>query len=527
MANEVVWPPNAAGVVVDFLVGGALTVLGALLMLATLVFWRQLVAWRALGFFSFTIGVVTVMQSTPLSYLLTDAVWNVQVVASILISVGLTQFTQTFFGAPSRGVRLFQLTVVAYAAVAVVLLAFGVSRHPLRQLGYVPTLISVVLATRLAWRAGKRNVVGAREFMAGLVVLTGFGLIDVLHGLGMEAVAFSGLPWGELFFVSALALMLVRRQVEQHEKLAAMAQELRHQVESRSRELRLALTSETPLTESGEHRPGELIDKRYRLVRTIGSGAMGVVYEATRETDGTRVALKTMRGQPSREDAARFAREAELAAGLRSPYLVPVLDVGLSDGSMFLVMEFIDGENLKSWPHVGNRAATLPVLRDVARGLLALHTASIAHRDLKPANVLVQGAGADRVARIADLGVARTFIERSKDPEATATRNRHDLTRTGHAVGTPRYMAPEQVSGEPTLSSDVYGFAVMALELLGAPVDFEALPWVRFERRLAATVPTVGIDDPVLTPVLQRCLALEPAQRPTAGELVAAFERAA
>lgn len=533
MTETASWPPGAEQAVVDFLVGGALAVLGGLLLVATLLVRRSVTAWRYLGFFALTLGAVTVLQSAPLSLLLgkPDVLWSLHVTFGILIPVGLVGFVHVFFDAPSRHVRAFEVVVVSYAALALVLMRFGVSRMPLRQVGYLPTLFGAGWSALIAVRARRRQHAGTTEFLAGLAVLVAFALIDIAHGFGLllDAVTISGLPWGELCFVTALALMLVQQALRQQDQLSAAAAELRHQVEARSRELREALAGQLSVTQGDrEHEPGTLIGGRYRVVRTLGRGAMGRVYEAQRESDSLRVAVKTMLGSTSREDAARFAREAEVAARMRHENLVGVLDVGADRGELFLAMEFVSGHSLdKLEARYGQPAFASRVARQVAQGLVALHQAGVGHRDLKPANVLIDEADGEVRARIADFGLARSLHDVDDSGEGGTVKSpsaSDEVSRAGHVAGTPKYMAPEQVRGQPSLASDVFSFALMTLEVFGHAWPFEQLS---FEARLAGLEPKrvrpVSLPDERLTRVLERCLAHDASARPSMAEVLSAL----
>ncbi|MCX5101247.1 serine/threonine protein kinase [Streptomyces sp. NBC_00264] len=209
----------------------------------------------------------------------------------------------------------------------------------------------------------------------------------------------------------------------------------------------------------------QLLGNRYRLVRQIGEGGMGEVWEARDETLHRPVAVKVVSllaggGSRGGEARARFLREARLTARLQHPGIVTVHDLGESgpeDGNApFLVMELVQGETLD----VKLREGSVP-LAEAARWGAAIcdalgdaHADGILHRDIKPSNIMITAAGA---VKVLDFGVAR-----AADPGATSDH----LTRTGFIVGTPPYMAPEQARGRPEPASDLYALGCLLFELV-------------------------------------------------------------
>ena len=210
-----------------------------------------------------------------------------------------------------------------------------------------------------------------------------------------------------------------------------------------------------------------------------------------------------------------------LAARLRHPNLVPVVDVGLTPGGpMYLVMELVEGPTLDaSRKKFGDEAFGLRMLTDVTRALVAMHGAGIIHRDLKPANVLLSNGA----ARLADFGIARADTEDSS-PEGLEKTARPDallLTRTGAVMGTPQYMSPEVAVGQPaTRASDVFALGLMGFELLTGryPLVEPAFLAVRAGRRLVRSVPDEALPERVRQ-VLSAALSEDPAARPTASEV--------
>ncbi len=219
---------------------------------------------------------------------------------------------------------------------------------------------------------------------------------------------------------------------------------------------------------------------RYEIVGVLGSGAQGIVYEGRDPVLERKVAIKVLRAKKAlhgRDPHARLRREARVLAQLDHPNIVRVFDVGTheseGDREIHVVMEFVDGISLSRW--LGEER-TVPEILDmfsaVARGLAVAHRAGIVHRDFKPGNVLI---GADGEPRVADFGLA-TVEEVAVLPDgiepARLSRD-NDLTLTGDVLGTPRYMPPEQLRGEPIgPSADQYAWCVALYRALWGEEPF-------------------------------------------------------
>jgi serine/threonine-protein kinase len=211
---------------------------------------------------------------------------------------------------------------------------------------------------------------------------------------------------------------------------------------------------------------------KYRVEEVIGTGGMGAVYRAFNPDTQSAVAIKLMHAQAAAHDAARarFQREAAAVAALRTRHVVTIYDFGAeTDGTLYLVMELLVGHTLRAEiqrPPALIAPARLHMIVDGAlRGLGAAHRAGITHRDLKPENVFIATTDDGEVAKILDFGIARTS---TKDQA---------LTQSGALMGTPAYMAPEQVAGNRGAigpSTDVYSMGVILYEALTGSSPFGA-----------------------------------------------------
>ncbi|MFT3706949.1 MAG: protein kinase [Archangium sp.] len=256
---------------------------------------------------------------------------------------------------------------------------------------------------------------------------------------------------------------------------------------------------------------------RYEIRGTLGAGAMGIVHDAWDPELARPVALKLVRpGIDSSatidELHARLKREAQAMARLADPHVVAVYDVGRLGEQVFVAMEQVSGGTLTAWLRSAPRTTEeiLARLLEAGRGLSAAHAAGLVHRDFKPDNVLI---GTDGRARVTDFGLAQ--LAGSVSPATGALRNAH-LTRTGVAVGTPIYMAPEQLAGKPfDTRADVFAFCVTVFEALTG-----TRPWSVSTFDQLSDARASGIDTRLekklpraIRAVVRRGLALEPSDR--------------
>jgi formylglycine-generating enzyme required for sulfatase activity len=271
---------------------------------------------------------------------------------------------------------------------------------------------------------------------------------------------------------------------------------------------------------------------RYQIRGVLGTGAMGVVYHAYDPDLGRAVAIKVVRDTPaSTSSQARLLREAQAMARLRHPNVVPIFDVGQVDGAVFVAMPLLEGGTLKRWLRDGSPPLDAILDRFIAagRGLAAAHAAGLVHRDFKPDNVLL---GTDGEIHVADFGLAR-FADDGGAPNASAGPLAPGVvTQTGTVLGTPAYMAPEQLRNQPIdARADQFSFCVALWEAIygtrpfpDPPSDIARLLRARFDA-IAAGPPQPRRDHTSsIARLLVRGLAADPDDRwPTMQDLLDAI----
>lgn len=213
------------------------------------------------------------------------------------------------------------------------------------------------------------------------------------------------------------------------------------------------------------------LDGKLEVIRVLGKGGMGTVYEVRHTLTKHRRALKVMRPEMTNATVLqRFRREASVAGTVESPYIAEIYDAGqLDDGGFYVLMEMLDGESLREYLGRTGRLESGPacaLVEELCRGLQVAHEAGIIHRDLKPENVFLVDADGTTQLKLIDFGI-------SKFDDAE---NLTGATETGAILGTPLYMSPEQLksSRDVDVRTDLYAVGVMLYELLSGDRPFEA-----------------------------------------------------
>jgi len=265
---------------------------------------------------------------------------------------------------------------------------------------------------------------------------------------------------------------------------------------------------------------GRLIAGRYRVLRELGGGGMGVVYAAEQAPMARPVALKFLKGDRASDSRSveRFRQEARAISALRSPHVVALYDFGQDeDGALYLAMELLEGQTLRQRLKSRGRMSleeAAPIWDQIARGLSEAHTRGLLHRDIKPANIFLgRSADYDQFVKLLDFGVAASLEPKERG-----------ITDTGELPGTAGYLAPERILGEQVdARADVYALGVVmyetltcrrphepstnsSYEVLRSHLDDDPLP-------LDEVVPDISLPEPVVA-LLWRCLAKSPDMRP-------------
>jgi serine/threonine-protein kinase len=215
---------------------------------------------------------------------------------------------------------------------------------------------------------------------------------------------------------------------------------------------------------------GELVDGKYRVLKRLGTGGMGVVYRVRHEKMDKQFALKMLRPQFGKEDEfhRRFVREARAASAIDHPHVVRVTDIGELGDSLYYVMELFKGAELRNVLDLATRLSwkrLRPLALQILSAAGAAHRKGFIHRDLKPDNIFLVGGHDSDHAMVFDFGIAHAL---------KTDLNGSSLTAVGTVMGSPRYMSPEQCTGQkPDARSDLYAIGIILYECLTGRVPFE------------------------------------------------------
>jgi hypothetical protein len=557
-----------------FVTGAILIVLG----LAALGLWlAQRDASTTLYYAGFALacGVWIVCQAQSRILFLNNALlWvHVEMWTLYLIPGFLLGYLTGFLGPGPFDLNLRLMQVFWLYVIGAALLVFlgGVPLMSTWLPGVLLMMSTAVYITGMTLLAIWQGHAEARIYFAGQCIAVLCFMYDTLNSLGIlprRDTTTSHLGIGT--FVLSLGVLAARRfvllqrehraasialqqNVQEAQKksaeLRALNDELMRQIDQRSRRLLdalLARIDEDGADPTAGIQPlsaGSLLSEAYRVIRPVGAGGFGAVYEVERVADGRHLAAKIIAGSSNRGALLRFGREAQLLSRLHHENLVSIFDVDVTaDARLFIIMELVQGVTLREVrQRYGDLRWALPILQQIAQGLAAVHEQGIVHRDLKPANILlaaVEGSEAPRV-KLVDFGISVLARDEGK-PESTPTPSKRselpselpDATRTGVLIGTPAYMAPELWIGSrlAQVSSDIFSFGVIAYELLTRKMPYES-PAVRAILRserlpIPAELRSCPELDPALTALLERCLGVDPGLRPTAAELAQALTQA-
>ena len=269
---------------------------------------------------------------------------------------------------------------------------------------------------------------------------------------------------------------------------------------------------------NGQRSPwAEVLADRYRIEGELGSGGMAVVFLAHDVRHGRSVALKVLRPElAAAVGRDRFLREIQLTARLQHPHILPVFDSGEAAGQLWYVMPYVEGETLRARLTREGRLSVgvaVQLAREISSALAYAHDAGVVHRDIKPENILLSRQGQ---ALVADFGIAKALT-----PDQA-------LTETGLALGTPAYMAPEQILGERPVrpQADVYALGVVLYEMLSGTRPFaDSAPAAMLAKRLTDGAPLVTTQRPevpeAIAVLVRDTLEVDPARRPQSGTALA------
>jgi hypothetical protein len=334
-------------------------------------------------------------------------------------------------------------------------------------------------------------------------------------------------------FLQGRVIAARRRELE--DKNAELIAKNRMLADSRAATLRTARRSELIFSALSEALPGTVLDEKYRVEEKIGSGNFGTVYRGEHIFLHHPVAIKVFRpavANSGLERLDRFRLEGISACRINHPNAVTVLDFDVSAGSLaYLVMELLQGHSLADELRASGKLdarRSIQITASVCDVLAEAHAAGIVHRDIKPSNVFLHRGktGSEELVKVIDFGIAKLTDESAGDDGQT-------VTIAGNLVGTPEYMAPERVSGDPYDGrSDVYSVGVMLYEMLTGQLPFRAKEggyWAIAMMHVSREPTPPSTVEPSVTPELEalvlRAMAKQRDKRPTAAELAAELRR--
>ncbi|MGO9711024.1 MAG: serine/threonine-protein kinase, partial [Polyangiaceae bacterium] len=282
---------------------------------------------------------------------------------------------------------------------------------------------------------------------------------------------------------------------------------------------------------------GTVVNGKYKIRALVAAGGMGKIYEAEQIALGRPVALKILHthaegldGDDDPQFKKRFLREASILARLQHPNIVTVFDYGAIEGAeterYFISMEFCAGETLAR--RISDRFSlatrdTIRIVRQIARGLTEAHAMGVIHRDLKPSNVmLLPGRDGEELVKIVDFGIVKIVGDDSQEKE--------DLTQEGSFIGSPKYMAPEQITrgGKIDARTDIYSFGIILYQCLTGTVPFDGASSIQTlmahlnqsPQPMRERAPTADIPD-WLEQLVMGCIEKDPEKRPQTMDAVA------
>jgi|GEM_PF-4790127 len=477
------------------------------------------------------------------------------------------QFLWPFFGRPiGRWLRVYQLSHVLIAV------TLGLWPHPalvldtvtVRWLWLLPLLAAAAWLVFRELRPPRQRPAPAEpaaslrshELEARWIAAGGAVLVMteahqlVAESLGVGELPVSLVPFGFAAVLVSMALALAHRFRHLLEELEGLRHELEGKVRRRTRELqrqneellRSQRRARQVFSTLADVMEGRVLDGRYRLEKRIGSGGNAAVYRG-RDLESERpVAVKILQPAFAEDDLEktleRFRREGVTACRVDHPNAVSVLGSGISaTGIAYLVMELLEGHDL-GW-EIRHRAPLEPrrcveIALAVCDVLATAETAGVVHRDIKPGNVFLHRAEGHEMVKVVDFGIAKLLggapsLEGLDSAELP-------LTRTGHLLGTPPYLAPERLRGEPgDVKADIYSVGLMLYEMLSGRllfrrksggIDYQRLFRLEPPEPLAQVVPEVPEE---LARIVGSALAAEPRERPgpkeLAGELASFLDK--